>query len=66
MNDLLRSFEIQSNVSPSKSEDEDTNGGVFWHPVLGIDQELEKLFRDVRGHTSDIHHHNWWGQQRTS
>jgi hypothetical protein len=38
MNDLLRSFEGQSNASPSDFQDKDSNGGVFCGPVFGIDQ----------------------------
>ena len=54
MNDLIRSFEGQSPEFNLKSAADDGEEGVFWRPVFGIDRELEKLFRDVGGRTSDI------------
>jgi hypothetical protein len=54
MNDLLRSFGGQCAGTPMSSELNDTEDSVFWRPVFGIDRELEKLFRDVGGRTSDI------------
>jgi hypothetical protein len=47
MNDLMRSFEGQSPEKNAKSDADETDSGVFWRPVYGIDRELEKLFRDI-------------------
>ena len=56
MNDLIRSFGGQCAASgKSLSTDlEDVEDAVFWRPVFGVDRELEKLFRDVGGRTSEI------------
>ncbi len=53
MNVLLRSFDghVETN-SPRRANDPES--GVFWSPIYGIDRELEKLFRDVGGRTSQI------------
>ena len=48
MNVLLRSFDGQTETTPTHRT-EDLEVGVFWSPIYGIDRELEKLFRDVRG-----------------
>jgi len=53
MNCLLRSFDGQAETT-SISRTENLEDGVFWSPIYGIDRELEKLFRDVGGRTSDI------------
>ena len=53
MNCLLRSFEGQNDTTASK-RNQDSEDGVFWTPIYGIDRELEKLFRDVGGRTSHI------------
>ena len=53
MNILLRSFDGQTETTPTHRTEE-LEDGVFWSPIYGIDRELEKLFRDVGGWTSDI------------
>jgi hypothetical protein len=35
-------------------DEEQNKNGVLWKPIYGIDQELEQLFRDVEGRTSNI------------
>ena len=38
----------------SQGNTDQTDEGVFWLPIYGIDRELEKLFHDVGGHTSQL------------
>ena len=40
----MRSFEGQSPDKNVKSDADETDSGVFWRPVYGIDRKLEKLF----------------------
>ena len=54
LNDLLRSFEGHVNLAPSQGNTDQSDTGVFWCPIYGIDRELEKLFHDVGGRTSHI------------
>jgi hypothetical protein len=56
MNNLIRSFGGQCTGSGTSlsSEINEVEDAVFWRPVFGIDRELEKLFRDVGGRTSEI------------
>lgn len=41
-------------LKDSLSLDNETDIGVFWKSVYGIDHELEKLVRDMHGKTSNI------------
>jgi hypothetical protein len=54
MNDFLRSFEGQTSGSTKNNDTDESEGGVFWKPMFGIDRELEKIFRDVGRRTADI------------
>jgi hypothetical protein len=51
---FLRSLEGHVNYLPGQGKADQTDDGVFWSPIYGVDQELEKLFHDVDGQTSHI------------
>lgn len=51
MNDLFRSMDGDFGMlkfEPSGKK------GIFWKPVYGLDRELETLFCNFGGHTSEI------------
>jgi hypothetical protein len=54
MNDLISRFEGKYTIVNQRMDAAETDDAVFWKPVFGIVRELEKLFRDVGGRTSNI------------